>query len=93
MGIGVVSGFEYPIAKHWTILTDAMFSVDYPNFGSNSLVQPFDYSWQYHASLGVRYSKKGRNEYSYIDSRVKKNSAVQETQEPADDKNSDAVSE
>ncbi len=71
LGLGMVCGFEYPIAQHWTILTDAMFTLDYPNLGSNSVIQPFDYSWQYHASLGVRYSKKGKNTYSYIDSRPK----------------------
>lgn len=72
-GLGMVSGFEFPIAQHWTILLDGMFTLDYPNFGSNSLIQQYDISWQYHASLGVRYSRKGKNEYSYIDSRPKNN--------------------
>ena len=44
---------------------------------------PFDYSWQYQLSLGVRYSKKKPNQYSYITSRkeVKQTDTVQKTDE------------
>ena len=72
LGLGLLAGTEYPIASCWTVLLDGMFTLDYPNLGSNKVVLPFDYSWQYHFNLGVRYSKKGRNSYSYIGSRVKK---------------------
>ena len=48
------------------MLLDGTFSFDYPNFGTNSLVQPYDYAWQYQLNLGVRYSVKGKNKYSYI---------------------------
>ena len=66
LGGGLLAGLELPLAPKWTILLDGTFDLDYPNFGTNRMVQPFDYSWQYHLNLGVRYSKKARNQYSYI---------------------------
>jgi len=65
-GGGLIIGAELPIAKNWTLLADGTFTCDYPNLGSNSLVQPFYFSWQWQTSLGVRYSKKKQNAYSYI---------------------------
>ncbi|MDE5898592.1 MAG: hypothetical protein K2H09_04940 [Treponemataceae bacterium] len=69
LGAGAVAGVELPIAWHWTILLDATAALDYPNFGTNRNIQPYNYAWQYQASLGVRYSKKGANMYSYISSK------------------------
>lgn len=66
LGGGALAGLELPIEPRWSILLDGTFSLDYPNFGTNSLVQPYDYSWQYQLNLGVRYSVKGKNRYSYI---------------------------
>lgn len=66
LGIGVLAGLELPVAPHWTVLIDGTFALDYPNFGTNRLVQPYDFSWQYHLDVGIRYSKKARNQYSYI---------------------------
>lgn len=66
LGGGALAGLELPIEPRWTILLDGTFSFDYPNFGTNRLVQPYDYSWQYQLNLGVRYSVKGKNRYSYI---------------------------
>ena len=66
LGGGALAGLELPIEPRWSILLDGTFSFDYPNFGTNSLVQPYDYSWQYQLNLGVRYSVKGKNRYSYI---------------------------
>ncbi len=66
LGLGLLTGVELPIARHWTIMNDGTFTLDYANLGTNQKVQPFDYSWQYQVSLGVRYSKKGYNKYSYI---------------------------
>ncbi len=66
LGGGVLAGLELPIESRWSILLDGTFSFDYPNFGTNRLVQPYDYSWQYQLNLGVRYSVKGKNIYSYI---------------------------
>ena len=66
LGGGALAGLELPIEPRWTILLDGTFSFDYPNLGTNRLVQPYDYSWQYQLNLGVRYSVKGKNRYSYI---------------------------
>ena len=66
LGGGALAGLELPVEPRWSILLDGTFSFDYPNFGTNSLVQPYDYSWQYQLNLGVRYSVKGKNKYSYI---------------------------
>lgn len=72
LGAGVLAGAELPIARHWTIIANGTFTLDNPNFGTNKLVQPFTYSWQYHLDVGVRYSKKSSNQFSYINSRRKK---------------------
>lgn len=66
LGGGALAGLELPVESRWSVLLDGTFSFDYPNFGTNSLVQPYDYSWQYQLNLGVRYSVKGKNKYSYI---------------------------
>lgn len=66
LGGGTLAGLELPIEPRWSILLDGTFSFDYPNFGTNRLVQPYDYSWQYQINLGVRCSVKGKNKYSYI---------------------------
>ncbi len=69
LGAGVMLGTELPLSRRWTILINAMGSFDYANLGTNAQMFPFDLSWQYQVSLGVRYSKKKPNIYSYITSR------------------------
>ena len=69
LGLGLFVGLELPVAWHWTILLDGTAALDYPNLGTNSIMQPYDYAWQYHVNFGVRYSKKGANQYSYIHSK------------------------
>lgn len=59
-------GIELPVAKHWTILVDGIINIDYPNLGSNRIVQPYDAEWQLEICLGVRYSIAKENKYSYI---------------------------
>lgn len=66
LGAGLLLGVELPVAHRWTIVNNGTFTLDYANFGTNSKVQPFDYSWSYQISLGVRYSKKKLNKYAYI---------------------------
>lgn len=66
LGGGLLAGIELPIARRWTIVNDFMFTLDYANLGSNQRMQPYDYSWSYQASLGVRYSKKHLHKYAYI---------------------------
>ena len=66
LGGAFFAGVELPLAKRWTILTDGTVTVDYPNLGTNRLVQPFDLAWQYNVSVGVQYSKRGENKYSYL---------------------------
>lgn len=79
LGIGALAGIELPIAWHWTILIDGIASLDYGNLGTNYALEPFDYVWQYQVSVGVRYSKKGENRYSYIPS--KKRAALYKEQQ------------
>ncbi|HBD68976.1 MAG TPA: hypothetical protein DC014_06845, partial [Treponema sp.] len=69
LGAGVMLGTELPLSRRWTILINAFGSFDYANLGTNAQMFPFDLSWQYQVSLGVRYSKKKPNIYSYITSR------------------------
>ena len=69
LGLGLFAGLELPVAWHWTILLDGTAALDYPNLGTNGIMQPYDYAWQYHINFGVRYSKKGANQYSYIHSK------------------------
>lgn len=69
LGGGALLGTELPLAKRWTILINAIATFDYANLGTNAQMFPFDLSWQYQVSLGVRYSKKKPNTYSYITSR------------------------
>lgn len=69
LGLGLFVGLELPVAWHWTILLDGTAALDYPNLGTNGIMQPYDYAWQYHVNFGVRYSKNGANQYSYIHSK------------------------
>ena len=66
LGLGITTGFELPISAGWTIVNRNFFSYDNANLGPNKLIQPFYASYQYHINLGVRYSRRVRNEYSYI---------------------------
>lgn len=71
LGIGGLAGLELPLSRRWTILIDGIASYDYGNFGTNRNLEPYNHVWQYQLSLGVRYSRAGENQYSYIDSRRK----------------------
>lgn len=70
-GVIGMLGVELPIAKRWTILANGLASFDYANLGSNRDMFPVDWAWTYQVSLGVRYSKKLENKYSYIGSKKK----------------------
>lgn len=80
VGVGALVGLELPVAWHWTVLLDGTATLDYPNLGTNSIIQPYDYAWQYHVNFGVRYSKKGANQYSYIHSKRRAQLMVQQQQ-------------
>jgi|SRR5574344_1880798 hypothetical protein len=71
LGGGFLAGAELPLARHWTILVDGYFSLDYGNFGSNQKMMPCDIVWQYQLDVGFRFSIKGANIFSYINSRAK----------------------
>lgn len=61
IGAGSILGLEFPVSKRWAVTLDGSFTWDNANAGSNRLVQPFDYSWQWGANLGFKYSKKHPN--------------------------------
>lgn len=65
-GLRAELGTEFPLSKGWTILLDGNISLDYGNLGSNKNMEPYDIVYQYQLLLGVRYSKKDINKYSYI---------------------------
>lgn len=66
LGLGLTAEIKLPISPGWTIVNRYFFSYDDANLGSNKLMQRFRASYQYHINLGVRYSRRVRNEYSYI---------------------------
>lgn len=66
MGIAGYASFEMPLAYHWTIALSGQISYDWGNFGSNALLETYDYVWQKSASIGVRYSGRHVNKYNYI---------------------------
>ena len=66
LGLGLTTGFELPISRGWTIVNRNFFSYDDANLGTNKFMQRFRASYQYHINLGVRYSRRISNPYSYI---------------------------
>ena len=76
LGLGGALGIELPIATNWTIVNRCFFSYDDANLGKNKLVQRFDASYQYHITLGVRYSKKDQNEFQYIKKKTKQSKQI-----------------
>lgn len=66
VGLGFQGTLEFPIAKNWTLVNNYFVSYDNANLGSNKKVQLFDGAYQFHIDLGIRYSRKVVNNYSYI---------------------------
>jgi hypothetical protein len=66
VGGGLLAGVELPIAARWTMLANGMATLDYGNFGTNKDLEPYDIVYQYQVDVGVRYSKKNTNKFSYI---------------------------
>ena len=66
LGLGLTIGFELPVSPGWTIINRNFVSLDNPNLGQNKNIQKFEGCYSYHINLGVRYSRRVRNEYSYI---------------------------
>lgn len=66
LGAGCLLGIELPLARRWTILLNGLAAIDYPNLGTNRIMEPYTLSWTYQLDLGVRYSKKATNTWNYI---------------------------
>lgn len=66
LGLGIQAGLNLPLTETISIATTGFVSFDNANIGSNKLMQPFEISYQYHATLGVKYSKRAKNSYCYI---------------------------
>ncbi len=66
LGAAALVGVELPVSRRWTILINGIASLDSGNFGNNKTVEPYDMVYQYQLDIGVRYSKKTPNKYSYI---------------------------
>jgi hypothetical protein len=66
LGIAGLVGIEAPLTRGWTILANGIASLDNGSLGGNRLMEPFDIVYQYQVDIGVRYSKKLSNSFSYI---------------------------
>lgn len=66
LGLGFLGTPRFPISKNWTIVNNYFFSIDDANLGGNKKIQPFAISYQYHIDLGVCFSKRSLNPYSYV---------------------------
>lgn len=80
LGGVVFARANFPLTKKWTIFTEGFATLDYANFGTNYVIQPFNVSYSYKWNLGAHFSSKALNEYSYIESKPK-------TQEQIDKEN------
>lgn len=67
IGITGLVGVEMPMARQWGVFVNGQASYDWGNFGTNKTVEDYDHVWQYQVSLGVRYTKYGRYDKSYVD--------------------------
>ena len=66
LGLGFLGTARLPVAQKWTIVNNYFFSIDDANLGGNTKIQPFAISYQYHIDLGVCFSKRSLNPYSYV---------------------------
>lgn len=66
VGLGTLDTIRLPLSSRWTLVNNYFFSFDNPNLGTNKNIQPFTASYQYHIDLGIRYSRRVFNDYSYI---------------------------
>jgi hypothetical protein len=72
LGAVGILGMELPVSSGWTVLINGMASFDNGNLGKNQAIEPFDIVYQYQVDVGVRFSKKARNEYPWIKPRAPK---------------------
>lgn len=66
IGAGLGLEVEAPISSRWSFNIGGIFTWDNANLGSNKRMRPFDFSWEYQAQLGFRYSKKKLNPKSFV---------------------------
>lgn len=71
LGGAVLLGTELPLARRWSILLKGLGSFDYGNLGSNREMNPYTIVYNLQCELGIRYSRKNENKYSYIRRRKK----------------------
>ena len=69
LGLGAFARINMPVSRRWSMFVDGYFSLDYGNLGNNARMEPYNFVWQYQVAVGVRYSKKSPNKYSYIPSK------------------------
>ena len=62
LGVAAVAGIELAFSYGWSLLINGFVSADNGNLGMNKHMEPFDITYQYQASIGVRYSKIKRND-------------------------------
>ena len=62
LGAAGIAGVELALSPGWSLLIDGLASIDNGNLGTNRNMEPFDIVYQYQSSIGVRYSKKMRND-------------------------------
>lgn len=62
LGLAAAVGIEVAMSPGWTLLIDGFASIDNGNLGTNRDMEQFDVAYQYQTAVGVRYSKKKRND-------------------------------
>ncbi|MCR5045654.1 MAG: hypothetical protein K6A42_03660, partial [Treponema sp.] len=66
IGAGLGLEAEAPISSRWSFNIGGIWTWDNANIGSNRRMRPFDYSWEYQAQIGFRYSKNKLNIKSFV---------------------------
>lgn len=66
LGAGLGVELEMPISSRWSFNIGGIWTWDNANLGTNKKMRSFDYSWEYQAQLGFRYSKKQLNPKSFV---------------------------
>ena len=58
LGAAAVAGISFALSPRWTLLIDGFASIDSGNLGANRRMEPFNLTYQFQTSIGVRYSKR-----------------------------------
>lgn len=66
LGVGILTGFEFPISPKFTVLLNGDFVYSPFKLGKKVKMRPYDHIWHYGIQLGFRYSKRNLNQFTYF---------------------------